>query len=259
MAGLAAALAVSASTQLGRPATPGDLVASAVRPRTARDRAPRQRVARRRAKLAELDVVSEQPSVIYADARAFSFNTGFASTVRPDLLASFEKTGTDAATDDGAWEVAFAKTVTFFFAPDSANTRVQGAFALWREVNDAAPRILVRNVLPDTLPFFVYKCAGQDPAGDSLAEVPAERLPITFADSTEAGIDAQSIRAVELHFLVTNGERGAAQKLERVSVVAMLPGPPHEVQPARGEYSRPAAGLAALQRRYPAARVTQRD
>jgi hypothetical protein len=219
----------------------------------------RRPAAQRRARLADLDVVSQEPSVIYADARAFSFNTGFGSTVRPDLLASLEKAGTDAAKDDGTWEVAFAKTVTFFFAPDSANTRVQGAFALWREVNDGQPQILVRNVLPDTLPFFVYKCAGQDPAGDSLAEVPAERLPITFADSTEAGIDAQSIRAVELHFLVTNGERGAAQKLERVSVLAMLPGPARAVQPAAGEHSRPMAGLASLIPLHPAARALQSD
>jgi hypothetical protein len=195
----------------------------------------------RRSALAELDVESQQPSVIYADARAFSFNTGFGSTVRPGLLVSL---GT-LTKDDGTWEIAFAKTVTFFFAPDSANTRVPGAFALWREVNAAAPRVLVRNVLPDTLPFFVYKCAAQDPSGDSLAEVPSERLPITFADTSEAGIDAQSIRAVELHFLVTNGERGSAQKIERVSVLAMLPGTGHATQPVAGEHSGPRASLAS--------------
>jgi hypothetical protein len=112
-------------------------------------------------------------------------------------------------------------------------------------VNDAAPQILVRNVLPDTLPFFVYKCAGQDPSGDSLAPVPSERLPITFADTSEAGIDAQSIRAVELHFLVTNGERGAAQKVDRVSVVAMLPGAGQAAQPVAGDRSKPVDGLAS--------------
>jgi hypothetical protein len=207
--------------------------------------------------LAELDAESQQPSVVYADARAFSFNTGFGSTVRPDLLVSLGRSRRPVK-DDGTWEIAFAKTVTFFFAPDSANTRVPGAFALWREVNDAAPQILVRNVLPDTLPFFVYKCAAQDPSGDSLAPVPAERLPITFADTSEAGIDAQSIRAVELHFLVTNGERGSAQKVERVSVVAMLPGAGQAVQPVAGEHSSPVAGLASLTRRRAVVRVQQR-
>lgn len=213
--------------------------------------------ASRRAALVELDAESQQPSVIYADARAFSFNTGFGSTVRPDLLVSLG-TLRSPVKDDGTWEIAFAKTVTFFFAPDSANTRVPGAFALWREVNAAAPQVLVRNVLPDTLPFFVYKCAAQDPSGDSLAEVPLERLPITFADTSEAGIDAQSIRAVELHFLVTNGERGSAQKVERVSVVATLPGAGQAVQPVAGDHSGPVAGLALLTQRRAIARVLQR-
>ena len=99
----------------------------------------------------------------------------------------------------------------------------------------------------------------QDPSGDSLAEVPAERLPITFADTSEAGIDAQSIRAVELHFLVTNGERGAAQKVERVSVVAILPGSGGAVQPVAGEHSSPVAGLASLTGRRPTRRLQQRS
>jgi hypothetical protein len=201
------------------------------------------RAPRRGAALAALDIESQQPSVIYADARAFSFNTGFGTSVRPDLLASFDRSQ-GPVKDDGTWAIAFAKTVTFFFAPDSANTRVPGAFALWREVNDAAPQILVRNVLADSLPFFVYKCAAKDASGDSLALVPAERLPITFADTSEAGIDAQSIRAVELHFLVTNGERGAAQKVERVSVVAMLPAAGQGAQPVSGDHSAPVDGLA---------------
>ena len=220
------------------------------------ERAPSRRAAL--AALAELEVESQQPSVIYADARAFSFNTGYGSAVRPDLLVSLG-TSRRPVKDDGTWEIAFAKTVTFFFAPDSANTRVPGAFALWREVNDAAPQVLVRNVLPDTLPFFVYKCAAQDPSGDSLAEVPSERLPITFADTSEAGIDAQSIRAVELHFLVTNGERGSAQKVERVSVVAMLPGAGQAVQPVSGDRSSPAAGLTSLTRRRAIVRVQLRS
>jgi hypothetical protein len=215
------------------------------RPPARVDRAVRvEREPRPRAALAELDVESQQPSVIYADARAFSFNTGFGSTVRPDLLVSLG-TSREPVKDDGTWEIAFAKTVTFFFAPDSGNTRVPGAFALWREVNAEAPQVLVRNVLPDTLPFFVYKCPAQNPSGDSLAEVPSERLPITFADTSEAGIDAQSIRAVELHFLVTNGERGSAQRVERVSVLAMLPGAAQAVQPVAGDRAGPVAGLAS--------------
>jgi hypothetical protein len=236
LAGLSAALLVPAAAHIHR---------AAARVGDTRDGAVRvARAPRRRAALAELDVESQQPSVIYADARAFSFNTGFGSTVRPDLLVSLG-TPRGPVRDDGTWEIAFAKTVTFFFAPDSANTRVPGAFALWREVNAAAPQVLVRNVLPDTLPFFAYKCAKQDPSGDSLSEVPSERLPITFADTSESGIDAQSIRAVELHFLVTNGEHGSAQRVERVSVLAMLPGAGQAVQPVAGDRSGPVAGLAS--------------
>lgn len=242
---LSAALVAPPAAHISRPA---HVPRPAPRVETIRRRAAgAERAPRRGAALAELDAESQQPSVIYADARAFSFNSGYGTTVRPDLLVSLG-TSRHPVPDDGTWEIAFAKTVTFFFAPDSANTRVPGAFALWREVNDAAPQILVRNVLADTLPFFVYKCAAQDPSGDSLAPVPSERLPITFADTSEAGIDAQSIRAVELHFLVTNGERGAAQKVERVSVVAMLPGAGQPVQPVAGDHSNPVAGLARNRR-----------
>ena len=237
---LAAALVVPAAAYVRHPAVPAAASRGLAREAVGRaERAPHRGVA-----LAELNTESQQPSVIYADARAFSFNTGFGTTVRPDLLVSLDPSQRPV-TDDGTWEIAFAKTVTFFFAPDSGNTRVPGAFALWREVNDASPQILVRNVLADTLPFFVYKFATQDPSGDSLALVPTERLPITFADTSEAGIDARSIRAVELHFLVTNGERGAAQKVERVSVVAMLPGTEQGAQPVSGERSRPVDGLAS--------------
>ena len=162
---LSAALVVPAAGHMLRPAVRG----AAIRDEGVRAAdAPRPGAA-----LAALDAESQQPSVVYADARAFSFNTGYGSTVRPDLLVSLG-TSQRPVKDDGTWEIAFAKTVTFFFAPDSANTRVRGAFALWREVNDAAPQILVRNVLPDTLPFFVYKCAAQDPSGDSLAPVPSD-------------------------------------------------------------------------------------
>jgi hypothetical protein len=228
-----------------------------------------------RVALAQMDVVSQQPAVIYADARAFSFNTGIGPTAGPALLASFAAprgersrvaaSGADrdvvrqeaardrptAHIDDGAGGLAFAKTVTFFFAADSTNARVPGAFALWREVNDGAPEALVRNVLPDTVPFFVYRCAIQAaPGSDSLAEVPSDRLPITFADTSGAGIDAQSLRAVELHFLVTNGARGAAQKVERVSILAMLPGAGRSVQPVDGTPPAPVWLFAAAPRSH---------
>lgn len=233
-------------------------------------------IAGQRIALAEAGLVSEEPAVIYADARAFSFNTGFTSAARPDLLASFAAPRTTRSRhalpvvagrlarrvarpapprarltiDIGSdWATAFAKTVTFFFAPDSANTHVPGAFALWREVNDAAPEILVHNVLPDTVPFFVYRCAVQQTASsDSLAEVPSDRLPITFADSSGAGIDAQSLRAVEMHFLVTNGAHGASEKVERVSVLAMLPGAGHAVQPVDGSPLAPVVLFAGMGR-----------
>jgi hypothetical protein len=199
----------------------------------------------------EMDVVSQQPAVIYADARAFSFNTGIGPTAGVSLLASLAPPRDRRTTrsDGGARDLAFAKTVTFFFAADSTNSRVPGAFALWRELNDATPEVLLRNVLPDTVPFFVYRCAVQETAGgDSLAEVPSDRLPITFADTTTAGIDAQSLRVVELHFLVTNGAHGAAQKVERVSIVAMLPGAGHSVQPVDGAPPAPVWLFAAVPR-----------
>jgi hypothetical protein len=203
--------------------------------------------------LAALDVVSQQAGVIYADARAFSFNTGSGPAAVPEQLVRFDADGTGA--------LAFSRTVTFFFAADSTNSRVPGAFALWREVNDGVPEALVRNVLPDTVPFFVYQSAVQAaPGGDSLAEVPSDRLPITFADTSGTGVDAQSLRAVEMHFLVTNGAHGASQKVERISILAVLPGTGGEVQPVGADQSAaPALILAGAPRPHQLGRATIAD
>ena len=97
------------------------------------------------------------------------------------------------------------------------------------------PEPLVRNVLPDTVAFLAYRYAvDAGVRGDSLAYVPINLLPISSTDTTAGIINSGSLRAVEMHFLMTNGLPGASERLRRVSLVVTLPRPAHSDRPPCG-------------------------
>jgi hypothetical protein len=189
-----------------------------------------------------------QSPVIYAGSTVFSFTADFPAGARHEDLAvcntrplpRFDIDGLslarrdaprrpaadETAPDDEYGVVGAGRTaaVMYFFAPDSARSPARGGYVLWRQVNDAAPVALVRNVLPDSLPFFRYQYHVANGArADSLAEVPAALLPITATDTVSRAISAPSIRVVEIRFLVTNGLSGAARHTERIDLAAALP------------------------------------
>jgi hypothetical protein len=188
-----------------------------------------------------------QSPVIYAGATVFSFTADYPTGVRYDDRAvcntlplprfdidGLSLTGQDVPRrprpdetepdDDGGLAGRRTATMMYFFAPDSTNKPARGGYALWRQVNDAAPVALVRNVLPDSVPFFRYRyrvSRGERP--DTLADVPAVLLPITATDTAVRAITAPSIRVVQIRFLVTNGLAGAARRTQRVDLEAALP------------------------------------
>lgn len=197
------------------------------------------------------------PTVLYADPNMFSFTADYSSdragydalvsSTAPLLRSNGISLTLDRQSDvpmkscieptrDGSPVVPVASvtaTTTFFFGLDSTNVRVPGAYALWRQVNDGAPEVLVRNVLPDTVPFLAYRyLVGPTASSDSLADVPIALLPITSADTSFGEIGIQSLRIVEMHFLITNGLSHGAQRLRRVNLVVTLPQTVHVERPS---------------------------
>lgn len=188
------------------------------------------------------------PTVLYADPNMFSFTAeysadraGYDALVsdtwrspqgHPETITLARAAGlpgkscAEPTVADGSLYAAasVSATTTFFFGLDSANLEVPGAYALWRQVNDGPPEVLVRNVLPDTVPFLAYRyLVGPAASSDSLADVPVALLPITSADTTLGEIGVQSLRVVEMHFLITSAGAHGGHHLRRVNLVVTLP------------------------------------
>jgi hypothetical protein len=105
---------------------------------------------------------------------------------------------------------------------------------LLRQVNNNPPEVLVRNVIRDStnLPFFRYFMLRPPAAGQlsQLIQVPAAQIPLSHAigvhgNALDVGGSARldSVRAVLVSFQVTNGEVGAKERTERISMNIPLP------------------------------------
>ena len=113
-----------------------------------------------------------------------------------------------------------AELITFWFQLDSTMP-TPGVYALYRQVNGGVPEAVVRNILPDTVPFFRYIKVSTAPATGLQTQVtvaPAE-LPASY-DATNM---LDSIRAVQVSYRITNGDTGAAQRVQSFSLTSMLP------------------------------------
>lgn len=200
-----------------------------------------------------------QPPVVYAGPSSFSFNADYVSNDAADISAVYFDPDAPAS-EVGALRTsgpitipgsspAFAypsmdytvgvginspaETITLYFDTNPETARADD-FLLLRQVNGNAPEVLIRNVLQDStnLPFFRYyklrvAAVGLLPA---LALVPAAEMPMAHtlaihgnnADAVPASrID--SLRAVLVSFQVTNGETGAKERTERISMNVPLP------------------------------------
>jgi prepilin-type N-terminal cleavage/methylation domain-containing protein len=188
-----------------------------------------------------------QPSVIYADRNTFAFNADYATNIAGDINAIYyePKAPTNqvqsllmaqaftipnsspalsypAGDYTQAGAPSPAETITFWFAKDTETTRADD-YVLLRQVNAAAPEVVVRNVLPDsTYPFFRYMYLNVDAVGTQTVDtLSGATLPKTYA--TDTIISKDRVRGVIISFTVTNGLADTAQRTRPVSVIASLP------------------------------------
>lgn len=202
----------------------------------------------------------QQPPVVYAGPSAFAFNADYISNDALDISAVYIDPDASAAETEalriteqvtiptsapafvypsmnysaGAGINSPAETIVLYFDVNNETTRSDD-FLLLRQVNGNPPEVLIRNVLRDStnLPFFRYfklrhtGVAGQLP---QLVLVPAAETPMAHtialhgngADlSPNSRID--SLRAVIVSYKVTNGETGAKERTERISMNIPLP------------------------------------
>ncbi|MGH7500062.1 MAG: prepilin-type N-terminal cleavage/methylation domain-containing protein [Gemmatimonadales bacterium] len=203
------------------------------------------------------NTVDAQPPVVYASANSFSFNADYVANDAADISAvyfdpdaspaevealkqanqinipgsspNFAYPSTDYNTSAGT--TSPAELITLYFTPDLETARTDD-FTLMRQVNNNPPETLVRQVLPDStnLPFFRYYILR--PPGANLSPllrlVPAGELPTAHAVTThgaaaDAATKIDSLRAVLVSYVITNGATGTLERKQRISLNIPLP------------------------------------
>lgn len=186
-----------------------------------------------------------QPALVYLSPTAFAFNADYASA-DSGTTAIYYTPGAPVNETQGVlsaqafnlpgvtpayayptvdYQLAMgipspAEEITFWFQLDSTMP-TPGVYALYRQVNSGVAEAVVRNILPDTVPFFSYLKISTNPAtgAQSLVAVQPGELPAAY--TTTLMLD--SIRAVQVDYLVSNGDTGAAQRIQHFSLTSMLP------------------------------------
>lgn len=203
------------------------------------------------------NVPDQQPVVVYAGIDAFAFSADYISNnaadvsavfIDPDAPAGHVSAMTTAQQttipgslpafvypsvnyNDAAANPSTAETITYFFSLNAATPRTDD-FVLQRQVNNNAPEIVVRNILPDSArPFFRYHYLNVPSAGRSTVDtVPTAWLPLSHSvplhgDVADSGAAARvdSLRLVEIRYVVTNGEVGPKERTKPISLAVPLP------------------------------------
>jgi hypothetical protein len=203
------------------------------------------------------NTVDAQPPVVYASPNTFAFNSDYVANDAADISAvyydpdasptevealklanqigipgsapNFAYPSTDYVTTAGT--TSPAELITLFFTPDLETARTDD-FTLMRQVNNNPPEVLVRQVLPDStnLPFFRYYIL-RPPAANQLprltllpaAELPASHALTTHGDKADAVTKIDSLRAVLVSYVITNGQTGSLERTQRISLNIPLP------------------------------------
>lgn len=162
-------------------------------------------------------------------AEAVAWDQGTATTI-PNSSPSYSYPPTTYLLGNGARSPA--ETYILYFAAD-ATTPAANDFILWQRVNNGTPEIVARNLLahPNGRPFFEYLMERTLSTGDTLMIVPSGLQPLirrqlvgglTSADSA-AYVRPDSVRAVRMHFRVTNGRTGAEARFRDLSTTIEVP------------------------------------
>jgi hypothetical protein len=126
---------------------------------------------------------------------------------------------------------SMAELIIYFFEPDATTDRGDD-YVLKRQVNDASPEVLARNLVRQgSMPFFRYFGERNYTSQSStLDSIPDDDLPLFHsvvlhgsATDTANSARGDSIRAVRVSFRSTNGRPGAAEWFADLSRVIDLP------------------------------------
>ena len=201
---------------------------------------------------AGIGVPSKQPVLIYAGEQVLAFNANYASNSASDLFAVYREQelpgaavtaltpvrkltlpGTsflypDSAYFDGGGN-SQAETITFFFTLDDTTARLDD-FVLYRQVNDLAPEVIARHLLPASRPFFEYYVVEPGASGGPVQSVASARLPAAHTEpihgspgDTGAVALADSIRAVRVSYSATNGQEGDREARREITRLIRMP------------------------------------
>lgn len=205
------------------------------------------------------NVPTVQPSLVYADEDVIAFSGDYASNIANDVFASYIDLGApngqvtapspsitlpnsavtwpDTLYLSSAGTRSPAELLVFWFAVDSTTAR-NDDYVLFRQVNDAAPEPVARNILKSgTTPFFHYmRRIDFASAPSALDTVPQASLPIEHtsvyhrvAADTAGSALADSIRAVRVTFRSTNGLTGDSERIVGASRLIAMPNAGYEL------------------------------
>jgi len=206
------------------------------------------------------NVPFKQPAVVYAGANAFIFNADYASNTdslyavyfNPGLPAGqvsaltasqkFALSGTSPSFSypdstyyaDGSTSITSpAETITWYFTADTSTSDAND-YALMRQVNNATPEVVIRNVYQTTgKNFFRYyyrRIPVSGSTSSSLDTVPTAWMPVkhTLAihgapGDTAANARVDSLALIEVNLTVTNGQTGTAQRTRAINFMVPMP------------------------------------
>ncbi len=201
------------------------------------------------------NTVDNQPTVVYASANSFSFNSNYVTNDTTDIFAVyFDPDATTSQVEalkqanqivipgsspgwtypsmdylTTAGTTSTAEMITLYFTPDLETSRTDD-YDLMRQVNNNAAETLVRQVLPDStnLPFFRYYIL-RPPAANQMQQLtvlPVAELPLKHTDAVHSANDTtkvDSLRAVLVSYVITNGQTGTLERKQRISLNIPLP------------------------------------
>ncbi|RMH14602.1 MAG: type II secretion system protein [Gemmatimonadetes bacterium] len=200
------------------------------------------------------NVPEGQPSMVYAGEDVIAFSADHTSNLKNDPSAVYIDTDApkgwvtaprkkvsipnagvnwpDTLYTQFGGQNSPAELIIFYFEPDTTTSRTDD-YVLMRQVNDKKPEVLARNLLKSgSTPFLRYfrrrTFVGATSTLDSIpdSEIPlfhAEKLHGSPADTGIAGAKGDSIRAVRVTFVSTNGLTGENERTAEISRVIHLP------------------------------------
>ena len=211
-------------------------------------------------RLSGSNVPFKQPMVLYAGPNTFIFNADYASNT-DSLFAVFYNPGMPSGQvtallpaqrfalpgtspafmyPDSTYLAAGsftltspAETIIWMFQLDTSSTDPNDYFLL-RQVNNAAPEVVIRNVIRtpgrNFFRYYYKRIPASGATSASLDTVPSAWMPVRHtwaihgaAADTGVSSRADSLGAVEVAFTVTNGQTGTAQRTRAITFMASLP------------------------------------